>query len=307
MTSPSRLDSLPQALRRRFELVIFDWDGTAVPDRQTPVPDLNRALEALLLRGVWIAPVTGTKVENLEGQSLLLLSAEARSKRLIVCTNRGSEVWSYDAAGVRRQVSGRVATDVEEQQLTTAAEELQRQLRQRGLETEIIYKRLNRRKVDLIPLPEWADPPKAKIGDLIAATRERVRAAGFNEIGDVILLAADLARAAGLPEPRITSDGKYVEIGLTDKGDSVAWLFAQVARENGIDNEAVLIAGDEFGDVGGFSGSDARMLVPDARDAVFLSVGPEPSGVPAPVIKIDGGPRTFAEILQWQSTLQATS
>ena len=237
MTSPSRLERLPQALQRRFELIIFDWDGTAVPDRRTPVPDLNRALEALLLRGVWIAPVTGTKVENLENQSLLLLSPEARAKNLIVCTNRGSEVWSYDAAGVRRQVYGRLATDVEEQQLTAAAEELQRQLRARGLETEIIYKRLNRRKVDLIPLPEWADPPKAKIGDLIAATRERVRAAGFGEIGDVIELAAELARGAGLAQPRITSDGKYVEIGLTDKGDSVAWLLENVAQENGIDND----------------------------------------------------------------------
>ncbi len=303
MTSPSRVDSLPQALHRRFELIIFDWDGTAVPDRQTPVPDLNRALEALLLRGVWIAPVTGTKVENLENQSLLLLTPEARAKNLIVCTNRGSEVWSYDAAGVRRQVYGRVASAVEEQQLTAAAEELQRELRARGLETVIIYQRLNRRKVDLIPLPEWADPPKAKISDLIAATRDRVRAAGFAEIGDVIELAAELARGAGLARPRITSDGKYVEVGLTDKGDSLVWLFENVARENAIENDDVLVAGDEFGDVGGFSGSDARMLIPEAQNAVFISVGPEPAGVPEPVIKLAGGPRTFAEILQWQSTL----
>ncbi|MGA2285104.1 MAG: hypothetical protein ABSG55_02380 [Dehalococcoidia bacterium] len=305
MTSPSRLERLPQALHHRFTLIIFDWDGTAVPDRRTPVPDLNRALEALLLRDVWIAPVTGTKVENLENQSLLLLSPEARAKNLVVCTNRGSEVWSYDAAGVRRQVYGRVASALEEQQLTAAAEELQRELRGRGLETEIIYQRLNRRKVDLIPLPEWADPPKAKIGDLIAATRDRVRAAGFNEIGDVIELAAELARGAGLAQPRITSDGKYVEVGLTDKGDSVAWLFEHIARANGIENEDVLIGGDEFGDVGGFSGSDARMLITEARNAVFISVGPEPAGVPEPVIKIAGGPRTFAEILQWQSTLPA--
>jgi hydroxymethylpyrimidine pyrophosphatase-like HAD family hydrolase len=301
----SRLESLPQVLQRRFELMIFDWDGTAVPDRRTPVPRLNQALEALLLRDVWIAPVTGTKVENLEPLSLLLLSPEARARKLIVGTNRGSEVWAYDATGARRLVSGRVATETEEQQLSAAAEELQRQLRAKGLETEIIYKRLNRRKVDLIPLPEWADPPKSRIGDLIAATRARVQAAGFREIADVVNLAGELARAAGLRESRITSDGKYVEIGLTDKGDSVAWLLENVARENGIDNEKILIAGDEFGDVGGFSGSDARMLIPQAENAVFISVGPEPAGVPHPVLKIGGGPEAFAEILLWQSTLPA--
>jgi len=304
MTGLTRLESLPLALRRRFDLIIFDWDGTAVPDRQSPTPDLNRALETLLQQDVWIAPVTGTKVENLEMHSLSLLSPQARAAKLIVCTNRGSEVWAYDSSGARRKVYLRVSTDVEEQQLTATAEELQRQLKERGLETEIIYQRLNRRKVDLIPLPEWDDPPKARIADLIAATRARVRAAGFAEIADLTDLAGDIAREAGLERPRITSDGKYVEIGLTDKGDSVEWLLANVARTNEIANDNILIAGDEFGDVGGFSGSDARMLIPEAANAVFMSVGPEPAGVPQPVLNVGGGPARFVEILQWQSTLR---
>ena len=33
--------------------------------------------------------------------------------------------------------------------------------------------RLNRRKIDLIPLPEWADPPKAQIDELLAAVEAR--------------------------------------------------------------------------------------------------------------------------------------
>ena len=301
-----RQESLPNRLQRRFDLIIFDWDGTAVPDRHTPTPDLNRALETLLLQAVWIAPVTGTKVENLETYSLSLLSPQARTDKLVVCTNRGSEVWGYNGAGERRIVWSRVSTEIEEEQLSAASEALQRHLRRKGLETEIIYQRLNRRKVDLIPLPEWADPPKSRIGDLIAATRARVQAAGFSTIADVMDLAGDLAREAGLKEPRITSDGKYVEIGLTDKGDSVVWLLENVARPNGITNDNILIAGDEFGDVGGFSGSDARMLVPEARDAFFASVGPEPAGVPHPILNAGGGPERFVETLQWQSTLRAS-
>ena len=34
--------------------------------------------------------------------------------------------------------------------------------------------RLNRRKIDLIPEPEWADPPKARIGELLAAVERRL-------------------------------------------------------------------------------------------------------------------------------------
>lgn len=306
MTDLRRPESLPQILQQRFDLIIFDWDGTAVPDRATPVPDLNRALEGLLRQGAWLSPVTGTKLETLEEHSLSLLSPEARARNLIVCTNRGSEVWAYEPDGTRREVWERVSTEEEERQLSAATEELQRRLLGRGLETQIIYKRLNRRKLDLIPLPEWAEPPKARIADLIAATRARVRAAGFNEIADVVALAGDIARQAGLQNPRITSDGKYVEIGLTDKGDSVVWLLENVARPNGIVNESILIAGDEFGDVGGFSGSDARMLVPEAANAVFASVGPEPGGVPHPVLGLGGGPQRFVEILEWQLTLHVS-
>ncbi len=155
-------------------------------------------------------------------------------------------------------------------------------------------------------MPEWTDPPKALIADLIAATRARVRAAGFAKIANVMDLAGDIARQAGLQNPRITSDGKYVEIGLTDKGDSVVWLLENVARPNGIANESILIAGDEFGDVGGFSGSDARMLVPEAANATFASVGPEPGGVPDPVLGLGGGPQRFVEILEWQLTFHVS-
>jgi hydroxymethylpyrimidine pyrophosphatase-like HAD family hydrolase len=305
MISLPRQESLPHQLQRRFSLIIFDWDGTAVPDRHTPTPDLNRVLETLLLQRVWIAPVTGTKIENLEQHSLSLLSPRARAANLVVCTNRGSEVWAYNPDGTRRTTWSRISTETEERQLSAAAEALQRRLRERGLETAIIYKRLNRRKVDLIPLSEWEDPPKSRIADLIAATRARVDAAGFASIADVMDLAGDLSREAGLETPRITSDGKYVEIGLTDKGDSVVWLLENVARPNGIANEDILITGDEFGDVGGFSGSDARMLVPQAEGAVFASVGPEPAGVPDPILNVGGGPERFVEILQWQSMLRA--
>ncbi len=127
MTDLRRPESLPQILQRRFDFIIFDWDGTAVPDRFTAVPELNRALEGLLNQGAWLSPVTGTKVENLEEHSLALLSPEARARNLIVCTNRGSEVWAYEPDGTRRKVWERVSTEEEERQLSAATEELQRQ------------------------------------------------------------------------------------------------------------------------------------------------------------------------------------
>ena len=284
-------------------MIIFDWDGTAVPDRKTAMPVLDRVLEGLLSAGVYIAPVTGTNVDNLERQSLLNITPALRPG-LFVCTNRGSEVFSYAPDGTRESRYLRQASEAENRALTTGAEALQRTLRERGLDTRIIYDRLNRRKVDLIPLPEWSAPPKAIITQLIAATNARLAGAGYDGIGEVIRLAASLAKTAGVEDPRITSDGKYMELGLTDKSDSVRWLLANVAKPNSIADDEILIAGDEFGSIGGITGSDERMALPELRGAPVVSVGAEPNGVPAGVQLLRGGPAMFLAILECQLGVQ---
>jgi len=290
---------VPDALRHRFELIVFDWDGTAVPDRKTAVPRLNAVLASLLEAGMWLAPVTGTNVDHLERQSINEIAPRLR-RRMRVCTNRGSEVWGYGEGGERVALYQRVASPAEEAMLTRAAEALREWLAERGVKSRIIYDRLNRRKIDLIPLPEWDDPPKAQIKALIAATTRHLQAAGIERIGEVMQRASEIARDCGLADPRVTSDGKYVEIGLTDKSDSIAWLLDNVARTHRIGARSILIAGDEFGDVGGFAGSDERMMTPDTRGVRIVSVGREPHGVPAGVVQVHGGPDAFLSILRWQ-------
>ncbi|HKF54223.1 MAG TPA: hypothetical protein VKJ45_02220, partial [Blastocatellia bacterium] len=49
-----------------------------------------------------------------------------------------------------------------------------------------------------------------------------------------------------------------------------------------------------------FEGSDFRMVTPEAKGATFVSVGPEPSGVPPEVIHVGGGPARFKRILESQ-------
>ncbi|HVB04959.1 MAG TPA: hypothetical protein VNF07_01760, partial [Acidimicrobiales bacterium] len=49
------------------------------------------------------------------------------------------------------------------------------------------------------------------------------------------------AKAAGLREPRITSDVKHVEIGLTDKSDSARFAAGWLA-ERGITGELIALS-----------------------------------------------------------------
>lgn len=287
--------NLPASLARRFEAVMFDWDGTAVTDRSADAGAVRAAVEALCARGVDVAIVSGTHLENVDGQ---VAARPVGPGRLLMALNRGSELFEVGADGPRL-VTRRQAMPEEDAALTRAAEQTVARLAARGLDTAIVSQRLNRRKIDLIPLPEWADPPKSQIDRLLAAVEERLRAAGLGTLADVAALATAIAREAGLADPRVTSDAKHVEIGLTDKADSARAVLAELWAD-GIAPDLLLIGGDEFGEVGGLRGSDSFMLVSGIANAGVCSVGIEPHGVPPGVEHIGGGPARFLEVLDDQ-------
>ena len=93
-------------------------------------------------------------------------------------------------------------------------------LAEQGLVARIVSERLNRRKIDLIPEPDWKDPPKARIGELLTAVQGRLATAGIAGLTEAVEIARGAATDAGLADPRVTSDAKHVEIGFTDKSDS---------------------------------------------------------------------------------------
>jgi trehalose/maltose hydrolase-like predicted phosphorylase len=293
--SASTVATLPPSLARRFDALVFDWDGTAVTDRAADASAVREVVEALCAAGVHIAIVSGTHVGNVDGQ---LSARPSGPGRLFLALNRGSELFEVGVDGPR-VVARREATPYEDAALTRAAEKVVARLSAHGLEAKIVSQRLNRRKIDLIPLPEWDDPPKAMIDKLLVAVQRRLRDAGIDGLVAVAQLATEIAVAEGLEHPKITSDAKHVEVGLTDKADSSDALFAELWRL-GIDAELTLIGGDEFGPLGDMPGSDALMLTPEVAAATVFSVGVEPSGVPPGVVHVAGGPATFLALLEDQ-------
>ncbi len=286
-------------LAREFRMIVFDWDGTAVANRMEDASALARLAEPLLADGCWLVVVTGTSFDHIARQFCDLVSPDCRA-RLVVCANRGSEVFGFDEHGEAVVRYRREATPAEDQALTAIAEAVRDELvRATRLDVGIVYNRLNRRKIDLIPLPEWADPPKAEIGALRQAVETRLAEAGWHGgIAGVVELAERQAARAGI-EVRITSDVKHVEVGLTDKADSIAWIKRELMALAGIGEDKVLVAGDEFGPIGGFPGSDNRLRV-GLEAAPTVSVGAEPAGAPAGVVHLGGGPHAFRAVLARQ-------
>lgn len=287
-------DTAEEPLDRTFAAVVFDWDGTAVPDRRADAGRVRRLVEELCGHAVEVVVVSGTHVGNVDGQ---LAARPDGPGRLHLCLNRGSQVYRVGADGPHL-VHERVASPEEDAALDRAAAAVAERLAGHGLSTTVV-ERFNRRKIDLIPQPRWADPPKARIAALVRAVSARLSDAGLDGLAAVVALARSEAADAGLPDVRVTSDAKHVELGLTDKSDAMRWVLRYLDGR-GIGPGLVLVAGDEFGPLGDVPGSDALLLVPEAARATVVTVGAEPGGVPAGVLPLGGGPRAFARLLQAQ-------
>ena len=175
--------------------------------------------------GLDVAVVSGTHVENIDGQ---LAARPHGPGELHLLLNRGSEVFRAQAAGVEL-VGRRTASSKEDTALDRAAALTVERLSELGLAARVVSQRLNRRKIDLIPEPEWADPPKARIAQLLQAVEARLREHALDGLRGAVELGETAARDAGLQNARVTSDAKHIEIGLTDKSDSARWYRASVA------------------------------------------------------------------------------
>ncbi|OGH96599.1 MAG: hypothetical protein A2039_06195 [Candidatus Melainabacteria bacterium GWA2_34_9] len=283
-------------LDKKYKIIVFDWDGTAVHTRNDDIPELITALESLLEQGIFIAVVTGTNFGNIDKQ----FSSHIRGlykKNLFICTNRGSEVFGFDEKSQPVLLFRKNIDEKTNKLLDKIAEKTKNDIESEApVKLNIIYERLNRRKLDLIP--EWENPLKSEIDKLIIETENKLTNAGFKEgIKGAFDLMENNARLLGMKDARITSDVKHIEVGVSDKSDSIKWILKNIASLNKIQDKEILVIGDEFGPISGFDGSDYKMVVKNHNDIVYFSVGKEPNGLPSRAKHLGGGPECFLKII----------
>ena len=158
----------PWGLDRRFEAVVFDWDGTAVPERGADATEVRGAVEELCAHGMDVAVVTGTNIRNVDAQ---LGARPDGPGRLYLCLNRGSEVYAVDERGPHL-IFRRLATEAEEAALDAAAGDTVARFAARGVSAEIVSERLNRRKIDVIPVTA-SGPIRRRPGSASCSRRSR--------------------------------------------------------------------------------------------------------------------------------------
>jgi hydroxymethylpyrimidine pyrophosphatase-like HAD family hydrolase len=267
------------------------------------VGKVKKRLETLLKAGVLCIIITGTNFNNINNQFCKKVNPKLK-KNLYVCCNRGSEVFGFDKKGEKILLYRRKATINENAIMNKISCEIKDWLaRDYNLNVEIIFNRFNRRKLDLIPIEKWSNPKKEKIGELLIAVEKRLSNSKVEGgIKKVINEVYKKAKKSNI-NLKITTDVKHIELGLTDKSDSVNFIINEIAKKSGILNEDTLFIGDEFGPIGEFEGSDFKMFSKEAEGALYISVGKEPCGVPEGVILYGGQILGFREILDKQIAL----
>jgi trehalose/maltose hydrolase-like predicted phosphorylase len=283
---------LPPQLNRRFEAIVLDWHGTAVADEHADASRVRSLVETLCMAGMHVAVVSGTSMEDVDGQ---LQARPSGSGRLFLCVNAGSEVFLVGSNGIQLMYR-RVASLTEDRLLTAAAMLTVKRLAKRGLRAEVVSPRLNRRRIDLIPFRKLPSSSKARRTDLAKAVQWRHRKASAASLYDAVEIAQAAACEVGFPHPCVIGDAEHIEIGLTDKSDCARWILSEL-WSCGVGPGLVLIAGDEFGAPGGLPGSDSMMLVTQAVRSTAVSVGLEPTGVPPGVTWLSGGPDALLRLL----------
>ncbi|MGD0452250.1 MAG: glycosyl hydrolase family 65 protein [Solirubrobacteraceae bacterium] len=103
----SAATTLPAELDRRFEALIFDWDGAAAPDRAADADAgaLRAAVETASALGLELAVISATDVANIDGQ---LAARPHGPGELHLLLDRGSEVFRASTQGVELVARGEI-------------------------------------------------------------------------------------------------------------------------------------------------------------------------------------------------------
>jgi hypothetical protein len=218
-------DAVSGSLARRFEAVMFDWDGTAVADRNAGRERRCARRGALCAAGrrrcdrERHAPRERRRPARCspDGAGTIVDGAQSRIRALRGRCRRPAAALSSRGESPRKM------------RAVTRRRSDRRPSRARGLEA--------RDRVATVEPPEDRPDPAPGMGrpaqgrrsiDLLAAVEQRLRAAGIARPLGGRRARDDIAREAGFADPRVTSDAKHVEIGLTDKSDSARAVVAQL-------------------------------------------------------------------------------
>jgi hypothetical protein len=287
---------------KTYKAIIFDWDGTAVPTRAAPVDVVLPLMVQLLEKGILLNIISGTTYEKIADGSLhdgIPIPARAN---LYLGLGRGAFNYGFDPEGSPVILENAVPESADELlRIHEAAFRVHTHLlREFGYETDIVFSRPNYCKIDLLVNLNRGDALFLQPGEIDSVNRELARHGLEGGMQALIRRVLDLTKDLH-PGLQVTTDAKYLELGLTTKADNVRFFLDSIAFPRGLTAEDCCFWGDEFTYLDeGVPGSDALMMIDSSRAADFFDVSPSPRRLPYGVQSTGGGVPDFIRFLESQ-------
>jgi hypothetical protein len=293
---------------RKYDVIFFDWDGTAVLSRTAPIDDIVSAMTPLLRRGTKLVVVSGTDIGNIGGGKLANFFAPELRQGLYMGLARGARNYAFDADGDIVELDGIIPDRRKMSALHNVCFTFHEYLYNHyGLDTDIVFSRDNYCKIDLMPGIDRGNHLYFR-GQELKRLNNRLEERGYVDgICGLFSLAELIGRHYKLTL-KPTTDAKYLELGFGTKSDNVNAIYRHIEVSRGIRAFDCCFWGDEYLKFDeGVYGSDAYMITDVTKDCDFFDVSDADGERPPLVRRLGGGVRRFVSFLCEQALKKRTA
>ncbi|MDM0866365.1 HAD family hydrolase [Clostridium perfringens] len=291
-------------MNKGYRAIFFDWDGTAVTSRKAPVDEIVSRMKGLLNKGIKLAIISGTTIENIAGGRLQDYFTEKELENLFLGLGRGAYNYKFNKNKNLELFNNMIPEKSVLLDVHKACFDIHMKLLEDyDYKTDIVFSRPNYCKIDLIVDSNRGEQLFLQENE-VDILKENLTRHGFNEwILGLIKISEEIGEKYGL-DLVVTTDAKYLEVGVSSKSDNVNTILNYFKDEFGILPEECSFWGDEYiGIDEGLYGSDSFMITDSSKSGDFFDVSNLKGKRPEEVIILSGGVERFLEFLSSQENL----
>lgn len=291
-------------MNKGYRAIFFDWDGTAVTSRKAPVDEIVSRMKGLLNKGIKLAIISGTTIENIAGGRLQDYFTEKELENLFLGLGRGAYNYKFNKNKTLELFNSMIPEKSVLLDVHKACFDIHMKLLEDyEYKTDIVFSRPNYCKIDLMVDNNRGEQLFLQENE-VDILKENLTRHGFNEgILELIKISEEIGKKYGL-DLVVTTDAKYLEVGVSSKSDNVNTILRYFKDEFGILPEECSFWGDEYiGIDEGLYGSDSFMITDSSKSGDFFDVSNLKGKRPEEVIILSGGVERFLEFLSSQENL----
>ncbi|EIL8446866.1 HAD family hydrolase [Clostridium perfringens] len=291
-------------MNKGYRAIFFDWDGTAVTSRKAPVDEIVSRMKGLLNKGIKLAIISGTTIENIAGGRLQDYFTEKELENLFLGLGRGAYNYKFNKNKNLELFNNMIPEKSVLLDVHKACFDIHlKLLEDYDYKTDIVFSRPNYCKIDLMVDNNRGEQLFLQENE-VDILKENLIRHGFNEwILGLIKISEEIGEKYDL-DLVVTTDAKYLEVGVSSKSDNVNTILNYFKDEFGILPEECSFWGDEYiGIDEGLYGSDSFMITDSSKSGDFFDVSNLKGKRPEEVIILSGGVERFLEFLSSQENL----